>query len=757
MIKNCINITYIKVLLLILYVLIPLVVFSQIVAPIETDALEMARQEHEAKYDKLEPPTGLLIDRAITAPISNIAKYTGTTEQIIPATRKDLDKVLYDLQGAGLSTQYKFYNSYYQRDEYEAYHIDLIFFDYNKVSDEIIKDHLYKEDEYGAYEIDVDKYPDAYGNKWVFISSIDRRKIYDGNQAKFRINSQNIITSQDLSATTVRVDFADGSNFRDVQLDTDISVSYLEEGLKTITIEIIHNQTVFKSAFTVDVKDFVLPPHHSFWLDEEETTVVRYDPYDGVPEEETVMHVKGLITHFPPNSAGDPESALYDVENPIIFVEGFDPFGTNTGRVLYVEKFLKTGLGECLLNNGYDIFILDFAHTNKKSIQSNADLLIKLIEDINTKYKITKNANVVIGVSMGGLVGKYALGYMEKYNISHETSLFVTIDTPHRGANIPLGAQETVEWLSWYSIPEDITNTIKWARREVLNSMAAKQMLIHHYQHDRMASNNKDIGMHRERELFLEDFKNIGFPQKCRTVAISNGNPNGIGQPFKHSEIMVDVKFELDCIILGIDVGDCPIKTKIWAAPGPYSYSWSHLVGTVDGPGRFEYNALVSYYEYTTATNDPKPYKNISYDHAPGGQLSIDLSKFIAPDELKIYTLEESICFVPTISSLDLDVTDPFYDVRADDDILLKTPFDILYYASKDVLDLSDTKNQEHLEITAETIDWLTDELTRANLVLDGNTWNYGEKKATESIRLLPGYHSNDTHLYIAPALDCNK
>jgi len=53
-------------------------------------------------------------------------------------------------------------------------------------------------------------------------------------------------------------------------------------------------------------------------------------------------------------------------------------------------------------------------------------------------------------------------------------------------------------------------------------------------------------------------------------------------------------------------------------------------------------------------------------------------------------------------------------------------------------------------------IGWLEQELTRADIILDGNTWNYGEYKATESIILLPGFESDDIHLSIETELNCN-
>jgi hypothetical protein len=55
--------------------------------------------------------------------------------------------------------------------------------------------------------------------------------------------------------------------------------------------------------------------------------------------------------------------------------------------------------------------------------------------------------NVVMGLSMGGLVARYALADMTKRNISTQTRLLITHDSPHRGANVPLGLQYFIKML----------------------------------------------------------------------------------------------------------------------------------------------------------------------------------------------------------------------------------------------------------------------------------------------------------------------
>lgn len=82
-----------------------------------------------------------------------------------------------------------------------------------------------------------------------------------------------------------------------------------------------------------------------------------------------------------------------------------------------------------------------------RSITENADYLLQAIDWINSQ-KVNnvvgiREQNVVMGISMGGLVSRYALAKRTKQTGSNstETKLLITMDSPHQGANVPLGLQ----------------------------------------------------------------------------------------------------------------------------------------------------------------------------------------------------------------------------------------------------------------------------------------------------------------------------
>ena len=91
------------------------------------------------------------------------------------------------------------------------------------------------------------------------------------------------------------------------------------------------------------------------------------------------------------------------------------------------------------------------------------------------------------------------------------------------------------------------------------------------------------------------------------------------------------------------------------------------------------------------------------YDGAPGGYKdSMALLGAVDPGYGDIVALFANHCFIPTISSLDLDTTDLFYDIAGDTQLLDHTPFDAAYFP---------TLNQEHVAITSQNAAWLLSEI----------------------------------------------
>lgn len=174
---------------------------------------------------------------------------------------------------------------------------------------------------------------------------------------------------------------------------------------------------------------------------------------------------------------------------------------------------------------GYDLVFVDF-HQPGADLRSNALLIQEVIRRINAmKSGANQEQNVVMGMSMGGLLGRMALARMHEQGENHETRLLITHDSPHRGVNIPLGFQRALESMSQIPIipgsltPEDISAALRRAKR-TLSSTAVQQMLIDH------DLNQAPFMENQYRQWIQGRNGNIG----CEMITTSNGSDCGSPQ-----------------------------------------------------------------------------------------------------------------------------------------------------------------------------------------------------------------------------------
>jgi pimeloyl-ACP methyl ester carboxylesterase len=133
------------------------------------------------------------------------------------------------------------------------------------------------------------------------------------------------------------------------------------------------------------------------------------------------------------------------LNKPIVFVQGYggdftDGFTLNTvanekeqfDKFINNSHYLKSDSNKSIYNAGYDLIVFRYAKQDT-GIESNAWALATLLEKLAT----TSNDVRVVGHSMGGIVGKLAIMYMENTGKVHKVSDFVAIDSPFFGVHIP--------------------------------------------------------------------------------------------------------------------------------------------------------------------------------------------------------------------------------------------------------------------------------------------------------------------------------
>ncbi len=226
--------------------------------------------------------------------------------------------------------------------------------------------------------------------------------------------------------------------------------------------------------------------------------------------------------------------ATYDIYNgndgvfdkPIIVAEGYDFLRVNNPNMV-INQLTASGLYKKLYDKGYDLVIVRW-ETKNDYLENNAQALKSVINDVNKKSN--KKPSVLLGMSMGGVISRIALKEMENANLEHHVRLYISYDAPHNGADVPLGYQKLIHDIAGSStldFMDKVTNkpfklessssyrSIKNLKNEI-NSNAAKQLLIYHYNDSDKQYNN-----------FQNTLKTIGFPVKSRNVSISCGNLNG--------------------------------------------------------------------------------------------------------------------------------------------------------------------------------------------------------------------------------------
>jgi hypothetical protein len=317
---------------------------------------------------------------------------------------------------------------------------------------------------------------------------------------------------------------------------------------------------------------------------------------------------------------------------------------------------------------GYDAVVLNFTDATDY-VQRNAFVLVELIEQINALIEPGTDL-AVVGASMGGIVSRYAMAYMETNGLSPNARTFISFDSPQNGADIPLGIQY---WLAFFADLSDAAAGLL----ATLDSPAARQLLVYHHTDPPGPTGESDP----LREDLLTDLEAIGqYPALTRKVAIANGSGSQTDQGFSAGDQIIQWEYRS----LLVD-----ITGNIWAVPDGTSHVIFH--------GLIDFIILPADEQYVTVGG------TLPHDNAPGGSRAsmAEMAATEAPYG-DIIALHDSHSFIPTVSALALDTQDLFYDVAGDPDILSITPFDAVYFPAE---------NQEHVAISPESAQWIITEI----------------------------------------------
>lgn len=345
-----------------------------------------------------------------------------------------------------------------------------------------------------------------------------------------------------------------------------LTITYTEDGDKQVLAQAtMTDGTTQTTKGLIYTSGFTTSPPISNFIENFEGFESNY-PFTGY--EPGDIPIKGKLDYriFYRSNASSPT-----LTKPIIIIDGFDP--GDKRKILDADSDLPpqkhrsiSEMMQYLDNNGnprilikelntkgYDVIIVNHPNYTCSEgieidggadyIERNALTHVTLYQHINQLLSQNNSQEelIIVGPSMGGQISRYALAYMEANNIEHNTRLWVSVDSPHLGANIPIGLQSLLrQVMSDNAMAQDFVEN-------QLGSIAAKQQLIEqlsgwdntNLQQQFLNGRTISQGFSQTRghPYFTQYYDNLfnngivasnGYPQNTRSVALVNGSLTGV-------------------------------------------------------------------------------------------------------------------------------------------------------------------------------------------------------------------------------------
>lgn len=518
--------------------------------------------------DLSQVPNGLLLEKSIPfAPLDSFnGEYSLDTNFVSPLRFK---LIYATLAGAAINTSYSLPHpsTFPEPSNSDTVELKLILEKYNNIKPWAIDSNLLDTLNNQIFDVPNRQFS-PYESKIAFAGIPNVNRPINASSIHFKLKkTEDIITNMLWDIQKIEVDFDNGDGFIGFNTGRLEEVSYSNSGCYTITFKVtLTNNDILYSYSKICV--------------EVPNTNRNFDP-DNIT----------LLEGIPNTSFGDEISLISFcndglIRKPLIIVEGFStpshinlnlPGEDGSGFDIAAEDFIDglnsgfrfltpTGrLGTIIEDAEYDLIYIDFKD-GSRPLEENAEIVKSVIREVNTMKEATGSSeeNVVIGISMGGVLGKMALREMELDGEDHETRKLITLDSPLRGANIPLGFQHMINMLANTTItipafPVVVTIPLSEYVPQLddalflLNNGSAEQMLIYHYAHDKDDPNNPY-------RTFYKYFKSLGkFESGCEHIAIASGNELGNSQGFLPQDRLLDIDGSLNDVINQFGGGDLPL------------------------------------------------------------------------------------------------------------------------------------------------------------------------------------------------------
>ncbi|MEO6285322.1 MAG: T9SS type A sorting domain-containing protein [Dyadobacter sp.] len=467
--------------------------------------------------------------------------------------------------------------------------------------------------------------PQEYERIRFLSASVLQEEVYQA-EVQFKISPDLLITNRASSIQSAEIDFNDGKGFTNYKIVNQlIDHTFNSLGKNSIKIKLQTPEGPYLFESVVNVTQFERKtPFREFQMT---ASPIAFD---------TVTYRNGSNNRISVVPGANVRILLGCdgvFNKPLLLVEG-----TDLGEDVNLDKLeaFWTGGQQRVLEDytaeGYDPVFLDWQNSHD-FIQNNAQVLKAVINEIN-QTKVGSNQLVAIATSMGGLVSRWALREMENASQQHHVSHLICHDTPHQGANIPIGLTQ----LYWETPLDVMENLLVFALNKywsnyyhALQAPSSRQMLMHWGGEGNVGVGNKHPDFDNFRTA-LTSLGNGGYPATCKNIAMINGSMDASDR-----SLFDDFNYG-DRIVLGWVPG-FKRNTAFDIHTNDLSQSKQVLrIAVLQIPPKFP-TFLLKTINYNNSVND---------DFLPGGTSSVDdrVIEFISKNKFRF-------AFVPTFSSID--------------------------------------------------------------------------------------------------------
>ncbi|KGE87270.1 hypothetical protein [Phaeodactylibacter xiamenensis] len=396
-----------------------------------------------------------------------------------------------------------------------------------------------------------------------------------------------------------------------------------------------------------------------------------------------------------------------------------------------------------LLNDGYDLIFLDF-DDETKPLEQNAQVVKQAIREINDR-KVTDEPLVIAGLSMGGVVGKLALLEMERDGETHDARLFVSVDSPLRGANIPLGLQHMVHHLNGlkvHVVPGVASISLGTLVPDLsgaaftLKRPSVRQLLTYHSEEDLLFNNSY--------RSFYDYFTSLGKLQQCEHLAIAAGSQIGIGQGFNPHDKLVSLAGTSGQLLTQFsNLGSgwslpIDIASNLFLGTGGYLDFDVWSLPDMPSSPKFIYRNVTVVRVFTIPVVFDIVKVRVSgtqpFDSAPAGRSALVDDEGGALPGL----LQPNFGFIPTISALEVGpyqslagpLSDPFQPINDNNAVLALSQTTMDYMVANDDPDIENANGEHDNPFSVDNTGMLLSVASNGAVTpatLDNRTFNHGD------------------------------